>query len=66
VGLDLIQFDSCISDKKYEQKVLNNQQFGEKLGVNATPSFVIFSDKKITTVVGAQPYSVFKQVLDNI
>ena len=66
VNLDLTEFDTCMTDKKYEQKVLDNQQFGEKLGVNATPSFIIFSDKKVTTVVGAQPYSVFKQVLDNI
>jgi len=66
VNLDLAEFNTCISDKKYEQKVLNNQQFGEKLGVNATPSFIIFSDKKVTTIVGAQPYSVFKQALDSI
>lgn len=66
VNLDLIEFDTCISDKKYEQKVMNNQQFGTKLGVNATPSFIIFSDKKILTIVGAQPYSVFKQALDSI
>jgi len=66
IGLDLTEFDTCMADKKYEQKVLDNQQFGEKLGVNATPSFIIFSDKKVTTVVGAQPYSVFKQVLDSI
>jgi protein-disulfide isomerase len=66
VGLDLTVFDYCMSNKKYEQKVLNNQQFGEKLGVNATPSFIIFSDKKVTTVIGAQPYSTFKQALDSI
>jgi protein-disulfide isomerase len=66
VNLDLTEFDTCISDKKYEQKVMDNQQFGTKLGVNATPSFIIFSDKKVITIVGAQPYSVFKQALDNI
>jgi len=66
VNLDLTEFDTCISDKKYEQKVVDNQQFGTKLGVNATPSFIIFSDKKVITIVGAQPYSVFKQTLDSI
>jgi protein-disulfide isomerase len=66
VNLDLTEFDTCMTDKKYEQKVFDNQQFGTKLGVNATPSFIIFSDKKVTTVVGSQPYSVFKQVLDSI
>jgi protein-disulfide isomerase len=66
VSLDLIEFDKCMYDKKYEQKVLDNQQFGEKLGVNATPSFIIFTDKEVKTIVGAQPFSVFQQVLDNI
>ena len=66
VNLDLTEFNTCMSNNKYEQKVLDNQQFGEKLGINATPSFIIFSDKKITTIIGAQPYSVFKQTLDNI
>jgi protein-disulfide isomerase len=66
VGLDLNQFDKCMSDKKYESKVLENQQFGQEIGINGTPSFIIFNDKTITKVVGAQPFSVFKQVLDNI
>lgn len=65
VGLDSDQFDKCMSNKKYEQKVLDNQKFGQQIGIDGTPSFIIFSDKKITKVVGAQPISVFKQVLDN-
>lgn len=63
VGLDLGKFDKCMSDKKYEQKVLDNQNFGEKIGIDATPSFIIFGGKDITKVVGAQPISVFQQVL---
>ena len=65
VGLDLDKFDKCLSDKKYEQKVLDNQKFGEKIGIDGTPSFIIFGGKGITKIVGAQPISVFKQVLDN-
>ena len=64
VGLDLDKFDKCMSDKKYEQKVLDNQRFGEKIGIDGTPSFIIFSGKEITKVVGAQPISAFQQVLD--
>ncbi|MGI0088024.1 MAG: DsbA family protein [Nitrosotalea sp.] len=66
VGLDLNQFDKCLSDKKYENRVLENQKFGQEIGIDGTPSFIIFNDKTITKVVGAQPFSVFKQVLDNI
>lgn len=63
VGLDLDKFDKCISDKKYEQKVIDNYNFGQKIGIDGTPSFVIFGGKDITKVVGAQPISVFEQVL---
>ncbi|MDE1726839.1 MAG: DsbA family protein [Thaumarchaeota archaeon] len=66
VGLDLGQFDNCMDAKKYESKVLDNQKFGQEIGIDGTPSFIIFNDKKITRVVGAQPFSFFKQVLDNI
>ncbi|MDE1769312.1 MAG: thioredoxin domain-containing protein [Thaumarchaeota archaeon] len=63
VGLDLDKFDKCISDKKYEQKVTDNYNFGQKIGIDGTPSFIIFGGKDITKIVGAQPISVFEQVL---
>lgn len=66
IGLDLNEFGKCLSDKKYESKVLDNQKYGEGIDVDATPTFIIFTDKKITKIVGAQPFSVFQQVLDNI
>ena len=65
VGIDTTPFDKCLDDKKYEQKVLDNQKFGENIGINATPSFLIFDNKKITKIEGAQPFSQFKQVLDS-
>ncbi len=65
VGIDTTQFDKCLDDKKYEQKVLDNQKFGEGIGINATPSFLIFDNKKTTKIEGAQPISVFQQVLDS-
>lgn len=64
VGLDLSTFDKCLADKKYEQKVLDNQKFGESIGIDGTPSFVVFNSKDITKIVGAQPISAFQQVID--
>lgn len=64
VGIDTTQFNQCMDSNKYEQKVLANQKFGEDLGINATPTFLIFDNKKITKIIGAQPFSYFKQVLD--
>ena len=66
VGLDQSQFDECMSDKKYENKVLDNQKFGQEIGIEATPSFIILNNNKATKIEGAQSFSVFQQVLDNI
>ncbi|HLA21844.1 MAG TPA: thioredoxin fold domain-containing protein, partial [Nitrosopumilaceae archaeon] len=59
-------FNKCLDDKKYEQKVLENEKFGKEIGIKATPSFLIFNDKKITKIEGNQPFSVFRQVIDTI
>ncbi len=64
VGLDLGKFDKCMSSNTYEQKVLDNQKFGENIGIDGTPSFIIFSGKQVTKIVGAQPLSQFQQVID--
>ena len=64
VGLDLDKFDKCMYSNKYEQKVIDNQKFGENIGIDGTPSFIIFSGKDITKIVGAQPISVFQQVIN--
>ncbi len=66
VGLYQNQFDNCMNDNKYQNKVLDNQKFGQEIGVDATPTFIILSNNKATKVEGAQPFSVFQQVLDNI
>jgi len=66
VGLDLVQFNKCLDDKKYEQKVLENEKFGTKIGIKATPSFLIFNNEKITKIEGNQPFSVFRQAIDTI
>lgn len=66
VGLDLVQFNKCLDDKKYEQKVLENEKFGTKIGIKATPSFLIFNNEKITKIEGNQRFSVFRQVIDTI
>lgn len=60
LGLDSTQFISCLESSKYKQKVADDVSAGQKAGVSGTPSFVINGQ----LVVGAQPYSSFKTVLD--
>lgn len=66
VNLDVNQFNKCMDDNKYRQKVLDNEKFGKNVGIDATPSFLVISDNKIVKIVGNQPLSVFRQVLDTI
>lgn len=60
LGLDTEAFRACLSSQRYRQEVLADLQYGMSIGVQSTPTFLINS----TVVVGAQPYEVFKQIID--
>lgn len=61
LGLDATKFNSCLDSGKYKQLVQDNYKEGIAKGVKSTPTFFI-NDQK---VVGAQPFSVFSQVIDS-
>jgi protein-disulfide isomerase len=55
----------CASDPSSQSEVENDLRTGASLGVTGTPSFFIGSPEKgFVNVVGARPYSVIKQVID--
>jgi len=63
--LDSNNFNSCIDSSKYQDKVNKNFQDGMTYRVSGTPTFFIGDDKNgYIQLVGAQPYSVFKQEID--
>jgi protein-disulfide isomerase len=65
VGLDMHAFDKCVQDHGYKQKVLSNYKYGQQIGVNATPTFMIIDKEGDARVIrGAQPYEVFDQVIN--
>ena len=67
LGLDVNLFDSCFDSGKYTQRVQYNIAEAKKLDANGTPTFFIIGpDGQQQKLVGAQPYSVFKQVLDSM
>lgn len=63
VGLELGKFNLCLDDQKYRQKVLDLEKFGRDIGIDATPSFLIFNDNKIIKIRGNQPIEVFKKAI---
>lgn len=64
-GLDVQKFGSCLDSKKYESRVQQLTQLGQSTGVSGTPTVLVGNfEKGFTPIVGAQPYSVFKQAID--
>jgi protein-disulfide isomerase len=60
LGLDMTKFDECLTNHTYDPYIQSNSDFAQNLGVNSTPTFFING----LAVVGAQPLSVFQQVID--
>jgi len=67
LGLDTNQFNDCLDSGKYLNEVNNDLQEGASYGVTGTPGFFIGSEEMgYIKVSGAQPYSVFQNVLDQM
>ena len=64
--LNVNEFTECVNNHKYTQKVIENQNFAENIGINATPSFLIFNDEKLVRVIGAQPIEKFVDAIQQI
>lgn len=66
IGLDAEKFNQCLDSGKYAQEVKKDFQDGVNAGVTGTPTFFIGNPKDgYIPIVGAQPYSVIKQVIDS-
>ena len=66
LGLDMELFESCLDSGKYSKRVQYNTQQARDHGVRGTPGFFIVGPEGQQQLGGAQPFSVFKQVLDQM
>jgi protein-disulfide isomerase len=64
VNLDVEKFNKCLDDHKYENKVDLLYAFGKEIGIDATPSFLVFNDQKMIKIRGNQPLEVFLKTFD--
>jgi len=65
--LDTNQFNDCLNSGKYMDEINNDLQDGTSYGVTGTPGFFIGNEERgYIKVSGAQPYSVFQKVLDQM
>jgi protein-disulfide isomerase len=66
LGLDMELFESCLDSGKYSKRVQYNIQQARDNGVRGTPGFFIVGPDGQQKIGGAQPFSVFKQILDSM
>ena len=66
LGLDMDLFESCLDSGKYSKRVEYNVQQAYKNGISETPGFLIVTSDNSQQIHGAQPFSVFKQILDSM
>jgi len=60
MGVDMNQFNTCVAQRKYQDKVEEDYQLGLRLGVTGTPGSFINN----VPVRGALPYSNIKSIID--
>ncbi len=60
LGLNTQQFNNCLDTDKYASQVANDVKEGQAAGVSGTPTSFVDGQ----SVVGAQPYSAFKTLID--
>jgi len=73
LGLDVQNFRQCLDSDKYSAKIRQDLVEAQKVGVQATPSFLLgvaepggSSVKVVKMIAGAHPYTVFKEAIDSL
>jgi len=60
LGLDVDAFQTCLDEERYAGEVEADMRYGYSIGVSSTPTFYING----LAVVGAQPYEIFQQIIE--
>jgi protein-disulfide isomerase len=66
INLDKVEFNKCLDENKYKNKINSIYEFGNSIGIDATPSFLVFNDEKIIKIRGNQPLEVFLKTFDEL
>lgn len=65
VGLDVDQFNTCLTSGKFDDKIEADVQNGSATGGNGTPwNIFVKPDGSLESINGAQPYPVLKDMID--
>lgn len=66
LSLDEEQFNTCLKQEKYRDRILQMQDLASKLEINGTPSFLIFTDRYVINIRGNQPFEVFDRAITEL
>ena len=66
IELDLKQFNTCLDEHLHKQRVMKLYQFGREVGIDATPSFLIFNNENVIKITGNQPIDVFIRTIEGL
>ncbi len=66
IGLDTTAFNSCLSAKKYKDRITADFNDAVKNGGEGTPFSVIIAAGQKTPVSGAYPYPAMKSIIDTV
>ncbi len=64
--LNIEEFNKCLDVHKYQNKVDSIHNFGKEIGIDATPTFLVFNDEKVIKIRGNQPLEVFLKTFDEL
>lgn len=65
LGLDMDLFANCLDSGKYLQRVLKNTDVSRNVGFSGVTAFMIIGpNNQQDLIIGAQPYEVFKKVIE--
>ncbi|MFA6088319.1 MAG: thioredoxin domain-containing protein [Candidatus Woesearchaeota archaeon] len=62
ISLDVVKFDECVASGKFDEVIAQDMTDGQALGVSGTPAISVNG----YLIVGAQPFSVFDQAIQDL
>ncbi|CAI9831319.1 MAG: DsbA family protein [Nitrosopumilus sp.] len=65
-GLEAGPFAECLESGRHAEKVAGLYEEGRSLGVDGTPSFLIYGDEKAVRITGNQPLGAFEAALADL
>lgn len=66
VDLNLDEFNACLDDRTYQDMVIAQYEHGRRIGIDATPSFLVFDEQKTIKIRGNQPLETFLRTFDTM